>query len=511
MKIKAIKPLIFSSILLMPLSTLSCSAIQVMPPSGTTNEPQEINLKFDDYFKNWKDDIYSSRNDLKTKITSVINKYQLDEWNRYYENQDHKNQKSQVLDINLSDYDKKIENDKYNGSNDLDALYRNIATSTYNDQDEQFQYLNDFINLINEENDNHEDFLYLRWKYYSIFAAKLYHIKVELPFSSSKTKQDSKEINKVTIVDWIEAISKFILETGNAEDLMKLIYSFMVYYGISPDIKVFEDYLNTIKTELEKPVGAIEKIKDILEKDKDELENKLGKDFEEKFKEFYEKVKKKWKETYGQDLSIKELFQNLSKIKDEFKDIYNEFKDVIDNWLNLDETLKNEIEAIIEEIYNEIIPQIPAPDFIYDLNFGLQNSVLHAKLCATDMMMRLANKNYEQDNKYPLWKAKRTRAIQIYNQMIEYENLLFKSLDPTQLIDEKISSIIKEQISILFPTENNPINKFIAETLTKLANNVLTNILKNIFNSLEKMLNTLIRTTLGEMRLVFIKYEGYTN
>ncbi len=508
---KISKVLIISSTFLMPFSSISCSSISTKLPSSSNNDVENITLKFNDYFKNWKEDVYSSRNELKSQITSVIKKYRLDEWNRYYENSTIKNQKSQVLDINLSDYNQLIENDKNNGSNDLDLLYRNIATNIYNNQDEQFQYMNDFINLINEEdNSNHEDFLYLRWKYYSIFAAKLYHIKVELPFSSSN-KEGSKEVNEVVITDWIEAISKCILEAGNTEDLIKLIYSFMVYYGISPDIGVFEDYLNTVKSELEKPAHAVEKIKEILTKHKEELEQKLGKDFDKKIKEAYEKVSQRWKEIYGQDLSIKEFFQNISKIKEEFTDIYDEFKEVIDNWLSLDEQIQKEIEAIIDEIYNATVPQIPPPDFINDLNFGLQNSVLHAKLCATDMMMRLVNKNYEQDDKYPLWKAKRERAIKIYNQMIEYENLLFNSLDPTKLVKENIIEIFQEQISILFPSDGNLVNKFISDALMKLVDNFLTDVLTNIFNGLVSMFNTLLKTTLGQMRLVYIKYNNYTN
>lgn len=186
------------------------------------------NLTFTNYFE--KDEITNSQlmiYNLKNQITKIMNKYRLYEWNKYYETKNKHNNldKSKILEIKFIDYsiqhvDQKLVNDKEDFKEEL------RWTKIYKNQDHQFRYFNDFINLIHEEKEkNQEDFLYLRWKLLSIEAAKKYKY--------NNLGTINKEIYKVNIKDWISAIKDLVILPHNVKPIQDLIKAFMNYYGIN--------------------------------------------------------------------------------------------------------------------------------------------------------------------------------------------------------------------------------------------------------------------------------------
>lgn len=182
------------------------------------------NLTFTNYFE--KDEITNSNlmiKNLKTQIAKIMNKYRLYEWNKYYETKNqHKDlDKSKVLELKFSDYsDLHINQKLVNKKEDFKQELK--WTKIYKNQDSQFRYFNDFINLIHEEKEkNQEDFLYLRWKLLSIEAAKKY--------KSNNTGTINKRIYEVKLSDWVGAIAQI---ASNTKPIIDLINAFLQYYGI---------------------------------------------------------------------------------------------------------------------------------------------------------------------------------------------------------------------------------------------------------------------------------------
>ncbi len=510
---KSKKLFLLVSSILMPtisFSTLSCSKIEFNLPPSQSEANNNISLSFSNYFSKGWENAYQSRNEIKNKITSIIDKYRLKEWNEYYN--------SNVLSINLSDYDQECSD---YGDFDWSSIEdKNIATKSYNNQDEQFQYFNDFINLINEEDSkNQEDFLYKRWEYYSTFAARLYHEKVGFPFTKNQTRID-KEINQIMIVDWIESITKTFIE-ANPNDLLAIVFTFMTYYGIVPDLSQFEDYFDSLKEELKKPGQLINNLKDNIEEWVNKLKEKFGEDFPDQLEELYQKFKELYKKIFNEDISFKDFIKNFKNYIDEFKnlseeskELINQFQSIISKLLNIDDVFKEELLNFVDAIEKAIkdsIPDIKPPDFVSDINFGLQNSIFHAKLCAEDMLMRLLSKNDKQDSNYKIWQAKKTRAFEIYKLMSKYNNLLIDSflIDPNDLAEQIVDSFFNE-IDKVFPSDN-LLLKPVRKILRNLVESTLSKLAELCLSQVKQMLNTLISKTLGELRLVHIELNDYSN
>lgn len=198
---------------------------------NTNNEDKSQHLEFVNYFAKNHHINEKVKKKYKERISEVINKYRLKEWNEYFKKTDNKLQKSSVLQLKYEDY--KTTNVKKELS--VNSIIRkskiNIKwTSTYKNQDEQFRYFNDFINIINEEKTinsnkqyNHEDFLFLRWMYYQLEAADKYW--------SIKLTKEEKPIFEVGIDDWIQAILKGLVEF-DFTDLLDIVNRFLEYYGL---------------------------------------------------------------------------------------------------------------------------------------------------------------------------------------------------------------------------------------------------------------------------------------
>ena len=222
----------FFSILIFSFATISCSknisntTSLIKGEDNCQNCPKELSFK--DYFKNWNSSLNVSKeeNQIKKEITSTINNYRLYEWNNWYENKSSsKLERSNVLNIKYSSYNLKPDV----VGNDLLKEYKDKIewTAIYKEQDDQFRYFNDFINIFSNNDENLEDFLYLRWEYYSLFAAKKYN---EIYFNG-------KHIYEINLEDWTTAIDVFIETIGvDFEQLEELIKAFLNYYGINVDI-----------------------------------------------------------------------------------------------------------------------------------------------------------------------------------------------------------------------------------------------------------------------------------
>lgn len=199
------------------------------------NNNEQLKLNFINYFEHQIGSNDQQR--IKQQITEIMKKYRLYEWNNYYENNSLNNAltTSKVLNIAFRDYSP-IHVD-YTKVNEIFSHDEIVWTSIYKQQDEQFRYFNDFINIINEEQTpNHEDFLYLRWVYYSIDAAIKYkNIRVK-----------NKPIYEVNLTDWMQAIVKLITSSGtDSSDLLEIVKGFFLYYGFSikdnsPDLNLIE-------------------------------------------------------------------------------------------------------------------------------------------------------------------------------------------------------------------------------------------------------------------------------
>ena len=498
-------------LILSPLVVTSCTILNPSLPSFPQQKPEDINLTFPDYFEKFDKKVYEDRHNLKTKITSIMNKYRLFEWNQYYEN----NKFSKVLNINLTDYDQKTE-----GSEDFDwqdiGSFSKISTKLYNLQDKQFQYMNDFINLINEEDTiNQEDFLYLRWLYFSLFGANLYQLEVDFPFNENKRTNLTKLLIKnVKITDWIKSIAKVIIE-ANPNDLFKIIYTFCVYYGVIPNIGEFQKYFEEMSGELKKPAELINKLVKDLSEQLQKIEDELGKNFLDRLEKFYKKIKDVYEQVHGKEINIVEFLKNLKEISNEFQDVSKEFQDVIDKWLNFDG--QDILISLLDTFYNSIkdsIPNIKPPHFLEDLKLvGLQNSVLHAQLCSKDMLMRLLSKKDSQDKNYSLWQKKKIRAFNIYKKMVDYSNLLIKSfLVEEDKIAEIISNALFETIEEYFKNlPPNPLKEIMKKTMKKLVDGVLSKIVKSILEPVKKMMESTFNMITNETGFVFINVGNYTD
>ncbi len=184
-------------------------------------------LKYIDYFNETVFNANKNDNEkLKSRITKIINKYRLYEWNYYFQNQSNNLIKSNVLESKYGDYKEFINNNKIK-PNSLFKDYKIEYTNRYLNQDEQFRFFNDFINIVNEENSkNEEDFLYLRWQYYAYEAASKYH----------SLKYDGKHIYEITIDDWALAIQDAIIPPWIPDKLFEMLYIMLCYYGLVPFI-----------------------------------------------------------------------------------------------------------------------------------------------------------------------------------------------------------------------------------------------------------------------------------
>lgn len=202
------------------------------------NNLNQKNLTWTNYFE--KDSTSNSQTLIKNqkkKITELINKYRLYEWNKYYETSNKHNNKdkssvlnSKYISFKETQVDKKLVNNEFT---------KNLKwTSIYKNQDEQFRYFNDFINLIHEENEkNQEDFLYLRWKLLSIKPATKY--KKIIPIVQ-------KTISQIEISDWTTAVSEAVVSLGtNTERLRNIITAFLEFYGFEAD-KIFDELIGIL-------------------------------------------------------------------------------------------------------------------------------------------------------------------------------------------------------------------------------------------------------------------------
>lgn len=511
MKKKFNLKIFFSSFLiLIPLSSISCSNINyVSQNNSSNNNEEEIILNMPDYFEKYDAKIYKNRNKIKEKIISIINQYRLKEWNEYYQNKGLSN----VLTINLNDYDQKaIGADEIKNWELIDGSFGFIATKKYLNQDFQFRYINDFINLENNtENKNKEDFLYLRWLYFSIFGANLYQRKVSfLPPEKNVIKESKKDkaINEVNLNDWISSISKCVIE-ANPRDLLEIIYTFFVYYGLVPDFEKIKDYFSNLTDQLKKPGDIINQMKKILINYGDKLENELGGDFIDEFKKLYEEIKKEYLKVHNKTLTFKEFLKDFKKITNEFKDVSKKFQETITKWQNL--SIREEIQELLINLM-DALPKIEAPDFFEDWKlFGLQYSILHAQLCAKDMLMRLLSKNDESDLNYKkIWEAKKIRAIEIYKKMFKYSCLFINSFSifNGEDVNQKIKDELKKRIDIFLPN-NDFISKQFKKILIKMIDVTLLKLVQYILDSVKNVINNLLVQITKETNLVYVKTKDY--
>ena len=201
-------------------------------------------LKYKDYFKNKSSLVLNEDKKLKNKITKIINDYRLYEWNNYFKNQNKDLIKSNIFEPSYIDYNK---ND-YTNKIKPNSIFKNYDieyTKIYLNQDEQFRFFNDFINIINEENSqNQEDFLYLRWQYYAYEAATRYH----------KLIYNGKPIYEINIADWVNAITAMIISGGTdftkISQLLKVMFQ---YYGIDITFKNITSDIEIASISLVKP------------------------------------------------------------------------------------------------------------------------------------------------------------------------------------------------------------------------------------------------------------------
>lgn len=192
----------------------------------------ELKLNFKNYFNS---KTLGKKDVTKNILSTIVNKYRLYEWNEYWSKSEQRLSKSKVLNLAWIDYsinkNKTMINKIFNDN-------KIKWTSIYNEQDKQFRYFNDLINFLNEEdNQNHEDFLYLRWLYYSYDAAKKY----------KNIKVNNKKIYEINISDWTKAAQELLPPTLNPKPLLAIINGFLEYYGAS--IKL--DDLNDITSLLD--------------------------------------------------------------------------------------------------------------------------------------------------------------------------------------------------------------------------------------------------------------------
>ncbi len=227
---KITKFLLLSSLVIIPSASLISTIPYMVSNENLVNVVDNTayskKLKTIDLFKEWKKLPSNTPKLLKNKITEIVNKYRLIEWNEYYHKMDlNSKTKSDVLEPSWSNYlidrTNKISRNKI--FKDYSEKY---YTKIYLSQDEQFRYFNNIINLLNEEyNENQPDFLYLRWLYYSYFASQKYH----------NVMYRTKHIYDITITDWTKAISIAIASAGTkTTDLIDLIKTYLEYYGINP-------------------------------------------------------------------------------------------------------------------------------------------------------------------------------------------------------------------------------------------------------------------------------------
>lgn len=223
--IKLITPL-FIGTLCIPIIA-SCSNSNYISNKDSNQFDDNTNnneLFFINYFDSKNKPTKVKQIEIKKKINNTIKDYRLDEWNYYYNQSNNKLTKSKVLNLSWIDYKKiNVKKEQINTN-----LFKDLSeiewTKTYADQDVQFRYFNDFINIINNEDDkNQEDFLYLRWVFYSIDAAIKYHT----------IKAVNKPIYEINISDWSKAIVKAIIPIKpDPKDLLEIIKAFLNYYGI---------------------------------------------------------------------------------------------------------------------------------------------------------------------------------------------------------------------------------------------------------------------------------------
>ncbi len=228
---KIAKYSLLSTLILVPCTTILTTAHLVVRTDkeqkiATSFHNNENKLKPIDLFKYWKKTPKNAPQKIKDKIHEVVTKYRLVEWNEYYQKSENLKIKANVLEPAWTHYNldvtKKLKRNKV-FKNDIEDYYTNI----YLNQDEQFRYFNNIINLLNEENNEKQpDFLYLRWLYYSYFAADKYH----------NIMYHGKPIYDVKLSDWVQAISIAIASVGTkTDDLQNLIKAYLSYYGISGD------------------------------------------------------------------------------------------------------------------------------------------------------------------------------------------------------------------------------------------------------------------------------------
>lgn len=186
---------------LMPILAISSCSVFRNENNNNQNANENSNnqvkeLKFDNYFKKKGNSQDEKR--IKKEIKKILEDYRLYEWLDYYE----KKGLSKILKVNGIDYA---------FSTNINGLSKPPVTEKYKNQDKQFQYFNDFINMFTfDENDKEQ---------------KSFHIlRYELLSLEASNKLDKEIINGIKIEDinitngWGPAASEAILSAGTKLD-----------------------------------------------------------------------------------------------------------------------------------------------------------------------------------------------------------------------------------------------------------------------------------------------------